>query len=184
MLRGYTSRKQWHGSPYDIILQEYKVYPTVWLCIYTVHPMVYIYIYIYMYICMYVYIYHDWYIHTVYPTINAYVVDLLIYSVSNHQPHECLLNRLFRRRSKKTSKFRVTGLCAGNSPVRGIHRWPVNFPHKWPVTRKMFPFDDVIMLINKVYPMIYAQGPLLLTWMYFNPNVKFGNIKVISFHTL
>ena len=28
--------------------------------------------------------------------------------------------------------------------VRGIHRWPVNSPHKWPVTRKMFPFDDVI----------------------------------------
>ena len=27
-----------------------------------------------------------------------------------------------------------------------IHRWPVNFPHKWPVTRKMFPFDDVIMV--------------------------------------
>ena len=35
--------------------------------------------------------------------------------VSNHQPHECLRNRLYRRRSKKTSKFRVTGLCAGNS---------------------------------------------------------------------
>ena len=29
--------------------------------------------------------------------------------------------------------------------VRGIHRGPVNFPHKGPVTRKMFPFDDVIM---------------------------------------
>ena len=29
--------------------------------------------------------------------------------------------------------------------VRGIHRWPVNSPHKEPVTRKMFPFDDVIM---------------------------------------
>ena len=29
--------------------------------------------------------------------------------------------------------------------VREIHRWPVNSPHKWPVTRKMFPFDDVIM---------------------------------------
>ena len=38
---------------------------------------------------------------------------------SNHQPHDCLLNRLFRRRSKKTSKLRVTGLCAGNSPVTG-----------------------------------------------------------------
>ena len=39
--------------------------------------------------------------------------------VSNHQHHDCLLNRLFRRRSKKTSKLRVTGLCAGNSPVTG-----------------------------------------------------------------
>ena len=60
-------------------------------------------------------------------------------SVSNHQPHDCLLNRLFRRRSKKTSKLRVTGLCVGNSPG------PVNSPHKGPVTRRMFPFDDVIM---------------------------------------
>ena len=30
--------------------------------------------------------------------------------------------------------------------VPGIHRGPVYSPHKWPVTRKMFPFDDVIML--------------------------------------
>ena len=29
--------------------------------------------------------------------------------------------------------------------VWGIHRGPVNSPQKWPVTRKMFPFDDVIM---------------------------------------
>ena len=59
--------------------------------------------------------------------------------VSNHQPRGCLLNRLFSRRSKKTSKLRVIGLCAGNSPG------PVNSPHKGPVTRKIFPFDDVIM---------------------------------------
>ena len=39
--------------------------------------------------------------------------------VSNHQPNDCLLNRLFRHRSKKTSKLRVTGLCAANSPVTG-----------------------------------------------------------------
>ena len=57
----------------------------------------------------------------------------------NHQPHHCLLNRLFRRISKKTSKLQVTGF------VWGIHRWPVNSPHKWPVMRKMFPFDDVIL---------------------------------------
>ena len=60
--------------------------------------------------------------------------------VSNHQPHGCLLNRLFRRRSKKTPKLRVTGLCVGNSPG------PVNSPHKGPVTRKTFP-DDVFKCI-------------------------------------
>ena len=40
-------------------------------------------------------------------------------SVSNHQPHDCLLNRLFRPRWKKISKLRVTGHRAGNSPETG-----------------------------------------------------------------
>ena len=40
-------------------------------------------------------------------------------SVSNHQPYDCLLNRIFGRRSKKTSKLRVTGLCARNSAGTG-----------------------------------------------------------------
>ena len=39
--------------------------------------------------------------------------------VSIHQRFECLLNRLFRPRSKKTSKIPVTGLCLGNSPETG-----------------------------------------------------------------
>ena len=39
--------------------------------------------------------------------------------VSNHQPDDCLLNRLFRHRSKKTSKLCVTSLREGNSPVTG-----------------------------------------------------------------
>ena len=39
--------------------------------------------------------------------------------VSNYQPHGCLLNRLFGRRSNKTSKLRFTGLCVGNSPGIG-----------------------------------------------------------------
>ena len=34
--------------------------------------------------------------------------------------------------------------------VRGLHRGPVNSPHKWPVTRKMFPFDDVIMTLTEI----------------------------------
>ena len=37
--------------------------------------------------------------------------------------------------------------------VRGIHRGPVNSPHKGPVTRKMFPFDDVIMYYGIITPL-------------------------------
>ena len=59
--------------------------------------------------------------------------------VSNYQPYDCLLNRLFRRRYKKRQSSTSLAL------VRGIHRWPVNSPHNGSVTRKMFPFDDVIM---------------------------------------
>ena len=39
--------------------------------------------------------------------------------ISNHQPCNCLLNCLFRCRSKKISKLCVTGLCVRNSPVTG-----------------------------------------------------------------
>ena len=43
--------------------------------------------------------------------------------------------------------------------VRGIHRGPGNSPHKWPATPKMFPFDDVIMILrnaDKTWPQILA----------------------------
>ena len=60
--------------------------------------------------------------------------------VSNHRRLDCLLNRLFKHRSKKTSKLRVTGSC------EGIHRGSVDYPHKGPVTLKMFSFADVIMV--------------------------------------
>ena len=47
---------------------------------------------------------------------------------------------------------------------RGIHRGPVNSPHKWPVTRRMFPFDDVIMLIGDVWYGIAASHHNLWDW--------------------
>ena len=71
------------------------------------------------------------------PTSNSMQFDLDIYiymeiscyplqwrhnehdGVSNHQPYDCLLNHLFKHRSKKTPKLRVTGLGEGNSPVTG-----------------------------------------------------------------
>ena len=93
--------------------------------------------------------------------------------VSNHQPHDCLLGRVFRRRSKKTSKLRVTGLCAGNSPG------PVNSPHKWPVTRKMLPFDDVIMTFLWV-----DNGSLLMSfnqvWEVVNKHISSIENKLIK----
>ena len=54
--------------------------------------------------------------------------------VSNHQPNDCVLYRYIKNQSSASLAF-----------VRGNHRWPLNSPHKGPVTRKMFPFDDVIM---------------------------------------
>ena len=67
--------------------------------------------------------------------------------VSNHQLHDCLLNRLFGCRSKKTSK-----------PASLAFVSPVNSPHKWPVTRKMFPFDDVSMALNYEWLSLSATG--------------------------
>ena len=68
------------------------------------------------------------YMYAVYPNVYIHIVVFCralrwrhneLDSFSNHQPHDCLLNHLFRRWSKKTSKLRVTGLCAGNSPGTG-----------------------------------------------------------------
>ena len=74
--------------------------------------------------------------------------------VSNHQRLDCLLNRLFRHRTKKTPKLRVTGLCEGNPPVTG------GFPSQSSVTRKKLPFDDIIVIrwIHKRYPIIVMNN--------------------------
>ena len=61
--------------------------------------------------------------------------------VSNHQPHRCywaVYSGADQRKHQSSTSLAF---------LRGIHRGPVNSPHKWPVTRKMFPFDGVIMVI-------------------------------------
>ena len=62
--------------------------------------------------------------------------------VSNLQPHNCLLNRYWGADQIKDQS------SASLAFVRGIHRWPLSSPHKGPVTRKMFPFDDVKMIMQ------------------------------------
>ena len=60
--------------------------------------------------------------------------------VSNHQPHDCLLNRFIQGADQRKRQS-----SASLAFVRGIHRSPVNSPHKGPVTLEMLPLDDVIM---------------------------------------
>ena len=94
--------------------------------------------------------YHQIYWSSIFNTIQTFNQHITMMSyerhdVSNHQPPDYFLDRLFRRRSKKTSKLCITGLCVGNSLVTG------EFPlHKGPVTPKVFSFDDVMNLHEKL----------------------------------
>ena len=90
--------------------------------------------------------------------------------ISNHQHHDCLINRISRRRSKKTSNLRVTGLCEGNSPVSG------EFAHKRSVIRS---FDAVIMTYcgpsfeNLQVPQRFSRKPYYNIWPLMLPCVIF-----------
>ena len=84
-----------------------------------------------------------WYIH--------YNDVIMTDCVSNHQSHNCLLNPI-RVMTYCSTVYSDANQSKHQSSASlafelGIHRVPLNSPHKWPVTRKMFPFDDVIMHI-------------------------------------
>ena len=77
--------------------------------------------------------------HTYAHSFNQYTDVIISTMASQITSFTIVYSTVYSRRiSKKTSKLRVTGICEGNSPV--------NSAHKGPVTRKMFPFDDVIMI--------------------------------------
>ena len=69
--------------------------------------------------------------------------------------------------------------------VRGIHRWPLNSPHKGPVTRKVFPFDDVIMSKRRLWGIIDSGGrsPLGLTYRG-QPYTSVSNAMLTQIHWL
>ena len=71
--------------------------------------------------------------------------------------------------------------------VWGIHRWPVNSPHKRPVTRKMFPFDDVIIFIvgiSRLGPAfsVLRQSPASFTSIDSVTITAMPNMNPISLH--
>ena len=98
--------------------------------------------------------------------------------VSNHQPHDCLLNRFFRRtdQGQHQSFAPLAFLC-------GIHRWPVKSPHKWPVTRKMFPFDHVIMVyrLNQLVDVASCLHEILLGVWYMGIEFSFKSQDNVLF---
>ena len=67
---------------------------------------------------------------------------------SKHQPHDCLLNRLFRSRSKKTSKLSITGLCEGYSPV--IIEFPVRRASNAENAAICWPHHDISLTLSKI----------------------------------
>ena len=64
--------------------------------------------------------------------------------------------------------------------VWGIHRGPVNSPHKWPVTRKMFPFDDVIM-VTCLQIHHWFNAELMAWWLFGDKLLPKSNADILSF---
>ena len=85
---------------------------------------------------------------------NQYLIQCWPRSVSTYHYDDVIMTMLASQITSLTVVYSIvhSGVnqrkhqsSASLAFVREIHRGPVNFPHKWPVTRKMFPFDDVIM---------------------------------------
>ena len=135
-----TNAASWDATPFTNMQTLTVLSDTVmfWVCLWLLrtiyHNNEFIFIYIYVYVCVFnlrksqicTLLITEWVREIRYVILcPALLLQTLQWrhnrrdGVSNHQPHDCLLNRLFRRRSKKTSQHRVTGLCAGNSPVTG-----------------------------------------------------------------
>ena len=68
-------------------------------------------------------------------------------------------------------KYQSSTSLASEGGGGGVHRWPAYSPHKWPVTRKIFPFDDVIM-----YVCIIASD--IMT--FHDEPISFGSISQLS----
>ena len=97
------------------------------------------------------------------------------HGVSNYCSMESLLNRLFTLSTKKHQRSALLSLCGWN------HQWLVDSPHKRTVTRKIFPFDDVIMIELFQLHSIVIPWILNCLWLYRQPLFwLFGNKPLYS----
>ena len=84
--------------------------------------------------------------------------------VSNHQPH-LVFSTVYTGADQIKHQS-----SASLAFVWEIHRSPVNSPHKWPVTQKMFPFDDVTMVLSLWFSIV-------------KPSLKLGHVWLITLQT-
>ena len=110
-------------------------------------------IYIRMFICSKIGIIHS----KLLTDIATFVICFNLYQYMNNQLHpviDVIMGAMASQITSLTIVYSTVFSAAGKKKhqssaslafVRGIHRWPVNSPHKWPITRKMFPFDDVMI---------------------------------------
>ena len=86
------------------------------------------------------------------------IIDPTVYSDADHRKHQSSASLVF---------------------VWGIHRWSVNSPHKWPVTRKMCPFDDVIMVTKLLTAKLSSRQLLVYSII-----IILSNYSLCSIHFL
>ena len=123
-------------------------------------------------------------------------------SVPNHQPHDCLLNCLFRCRSKKTSKLRATGFCAGNSPGTGefpaqmtsyaekcfhlmTSSWnPMDFIHfHYPILSINPMITSILLFLIHVY-LMWCLYNFFLPWFSMNPLISYKFTRLCGIYSL
>ena len=72
-------------------------------------------------------------------------------SVTIHIHHSDVITGVMASQITSLAIIHSTVYFVGGGGGGGLHRSPVNSPHKWPVTRKMFPFEDVIILARVIH---------------------------------
>ena len=116
-------------------------------------------------------IHNFWHYYTFVPSLRRSLLKLFSNRVQCNPPHhydDVIMGEIASQITSLTIVYSTVYSGADQSKhqsstslafVWGIHRGPVNSPHKWPVTRKMFPFDDVIMLVH--FSAVFLKRSLL-----------------------
>ena len=117
----YTFMRDWYWNMIEELLNEIETINLFWLSIYVLNGL------------------GRFFVSSMGLMAWCHYNDVIMGSMASQITSLAIVSSPVYLGADQRKQFRVTGLCGGNSS--GL----VNSPHKGPVTRKMFPFDDVIM---------------------------------------